>query len=260
MFTAHLFKSAWSNRTPRGSIISQGKVTCSSSTLRSQIVSTWVVNKSNKEEKISKLWPLQALYSKLFLVLGLTWTFEPLNELLRSQGLCAQVCSNIGVAVNAVNLLRGVAMFVIFVCKRSCLEKVSRFLQSKQTATPAGSMELQVNPDKWKRNIRYTMTWHFRKVIPQWRNDDVWVCQSTDYFQGKLGPVKKNLWRAQRSESNKDLVTGVKDLTSSGESWCSSKTKKFKLCWARMFCGKRKQATQIQPFLQFVCNSLHIIV
>ena len=153
MFTAHLFKSAWSNRTPRGSIISQGKVTCSSSTLRSQIVSTWVVNKSNKEEKVSKLWPLQALYSKLFLVLGLTWTFEPLNELLRSQGLCAQVCSNIGVAVNAVNLLRGVAMFVIFVCKRSCLEKVSRFLQSKQTATPAGSMELQVNPDKWKRNI-----------------------------------------------------------------------------------------------------------
>ena len=148
MFTAHLFKSAWSNRTPRGSIISQGKVTCSSSTLRSQIVSGLFRSKTKK-----KLCPLQALYSKLFLVLGLTWTFEPLNELLRSQGLCAQVCSNIGVAVNAVNLLRGVAMFVIFVCKRSCLEKVSRFLQSKQTATPAGSMELQVNPDKWKRNI-----------------------------------------------------------------------------------------------------------
>ena len=109
----------------------------------------WVVNiKLSKEEKVSKPCPLQALYSKLFLVLGLTWTFEPLNELLRSHGLCAQVCSNIGVAVNAVNLLRGVAMFVIFVCKRSCLEKVSRFLQSKQTATPAGSMELQVNPDK----------------------------------------------------------------------------------------------------------------
>ena len=148
MFTAHLFMSVWSNRTPRGSIISQGKVTCSSSTLRSQIVSGLLRSKTKK-----KLWPLQALYSKLFLVLGLTWTFEPLNELLRSQGLCAQVCSNIGVAVNAVNLLRGVAMFVIFVCKRSCLEKVSRFLQSKQTATPAGSMELQVNPDKWKRNI-----------------------------------------------------------------------------------------------------------
>ena len=111
-----------------------------------------------------------------------------------------------------------------------------------------------------KKYRRYTMTWHFRKVIPQWKNDDVWVCQSTDYFQGKLGPVKKNLWRAQRSESNKDLVTGVKDLTSSGESWCSSKTKKFKLCWATMFCSKRKQATQIQPFLQFVCNSLHVIV
>ena len=90
----------------------------------------------------------QVLYAKLFLVLGLTWSFEPLSELLRSQGMCGQVCSNIAVGVNAVNLLRGVAMFVIFVCKRSCLEKIWRFFQSKQTATPAGSLELQVKDDE----------------------------------------------------------------------------------------------------------------
>ena len=94
----------------------------------------------------------QVLYAKLFLVLGLTWSFEPLSELLRSQGMCTQVCSNINVAVNAINLLRGVAMFVIFVCKRSCLEKIWRFLQSKQTATPAGSLELQVMVEMMLKN------------------------------------------------------------------------------------------------------------
>ena len=66
------------------------------------------------------------LYSKLFLTLGVTWSFEPIFEVLQGLQLCGNICQHFTIGLNAVNLLRGFFFFVIFVCKRSTVQKVRR--------------------------------------------------------------------------------------------------------------------------------------
>ena len=70
----------------------------------------------------------QVLYSKLSLTLGITWSFEPISEVLQSFNLCGDICHHLTIVLGAINLLRGFFFFLIFVCKRSTLGKVRREL------------------------------------------------------------------------------------------------------------------------------------
>ena len=69
------------------------------------------------------------LYTKLFIVMGISWTFECLHHLVHSdhthtQTRCYDYVELFFRLMGCLNLLRGSLIFFIFVCKDSILDKV----------------------------------------------------------------------------------------------------------------------------------------
>ena len=75
----------------------------------------------------------QVLYTKLFIVMGISWIFECVHHLLhpdhthQSSDLCYDSLELILRIIGCLNLLRGSLIFFIFVCKDSTLDKVALF-------------------------------------------------------------------------------------------------------------------------------------
>ena len=67
------------------------------------------------------------LFSKLFIVMGVLWVFECLHYLLHGdhKDIDCDSYTELGLRIiGCINLLRGFLIFLIFVCKRSTMEKV----------------------------------------------------------------------------------------------------------------------------------------
>ena len=69
------------------------------------------------------------LYTKLFIVMGISWTFECVHHLVHSdhthtQTRCYDYVELFFRLMGCLNLLRGSLIFFIFVCKDSILDKV----------------------------------------------------------------------------------------------------------------------------------------
>ena len=69
------------------------------------------------------------LYSKLFIVMGISWSFECVHHLVHSdhthtQTRCYDYLELFFRLMGCLNLLRGSLIFFIFVCKDSILDKV----------------------------------------------------------------------------------------------------------------------------------------
>ena len=70
---------------------------------------------------------MQVLYTKLFVVMGILWSFECIHFLMHGDHQntsCHLSLEMVFRAIDCVNLLRGCFMFFIFVCKESILAKV----------------------------------------------------------------------------------------------------------------------------------------
>ena len=72
---------------------------------------------------------LQVLYTKLFFVLGLLWSFEGIHAVLIREGPDFEnpYLHYFFLTVDILNLLRGVFMFLIFVCKKTVLVKARKW-------------------------------------------------------------------------------------------------------------------------------------
>ena len=69
----------------------------------------------------------QILYTKLFFVLGLLWIFEVLSGVLMQANITFKYGSFFYIffkITDALNLLRGFFLLLIFVCKRSVWRKI----------------------------------------------------------------------------------------------------------------------------------------
>ena len=91
----------------------------------------------------------QILYTKLFSILGILWTFSFLHYLIHgnhSNTSCEEYSSYIEIffrIIDSFNILRGFFMFIIFVCKKNVLVKVkSAFNLVTKNETDGGMVEL----------------------------------------------------------------------------------------------------------------------
>ena len=76
---------------------------------------------------------LQVLYTKLFFVLGLLWSFEGIHAVLIRDGPDFEnpFLHYFFLTVDILNLLRGVFMFLIFVCKKTVWLKMRKWMRRR---------------------------------------------------------------------------------------------------------------------------------
>ena len=113
------------------------------------IYHVWPILMDVVEELFLDKFLFQILYSKLFLILGILWTFSFLHYLIHgnhSNTSCEEYSSYIEIffrIIDSFNLLRGFFMFIIFVCKKNVLVKVkSAFNLVTKNETDGGMVEL----------------------------------------------------------------------------------------------------------------------
>ena len=78
-----------------------------------------------------------------------------------SHGLCGHTCGHLSVGINAVNLLRGATMFLIFVCKRSCWEKVREVVRRRRGGGEVGEVLLLQERGRRRIHKQSTLTTDF---------------------------------------------------------------------------------------------------
>ena len=76
----------------------------------------------------------QVLYTKLFFVLGLLWSFEGIHAVLIRDGPDFEnpFLHYFFLTVDILNLLRGVFMFLIFVCKKTVWVKAKKWWRERK--------------------------------------------------------------------------------------------------------------------------------
>ena len=76
----------------------------------------------------------QALYTKAFFILGLLWSFEGIHAILIRDGPDFQnpILDYFFLTVDILNLLRGVFMFLIFVCKKTVWLKARKWWRERK--------------------------------------------------------------------------------------------------------------------------------
>ena len=101
------------------------------------------INSETKEQLVSSctfrtlvnaLFHLQALYMKLFFVLGILWGCEGIHAIIHND----QECQNSSLevffrAIDSLNILRGFFIFLIFICKRTVWTKITRYYRQKSS-------------------------------------------------------------------------------------------------------------------------------
>ena len=77
---------------------------------------------------------VQVLYTKLFFVLGLLWSFEGIHAVLIRDGPDFEnpFLHYFFLTVDILNLLRGVFMFLIFVCKKTVWLKTKKWWRERR--------------------------------------------------------------------------------------------------------------------------------
>ena len=89
----------------------------------------------------------QVLYTKLFFVLGLLWSFEGIHAVLIRDGPDFEntFLHYFFLSVDILNLLRGVFMFLIFVCKKTVWLKTSKWWRERRRTRESSSMSRRAN-------------------------------------------------------------------------------------------------------------------
>ena len=84
---------------------------------------------------------LQVLYTKLFFVLGLLWSFEGIHAVLIRDGPDFEnpFLHYFFLTVDILNLLRGVFMFLIFVCKKTVWVKTKKWWRERRRRRSSSS-------------------------------------------------------------------------------------------------------------------------
>ena len=83
----------------------------------------------------------QALYMKLFFVLGILWGCEGIHAIIHN----GQDCQNSSLdfffrAIDSLNILRGFFIFLIFICKRTVWTKITRYYKQKSGQSARGRL------------------------------------------------------------------------------------------------------------------------
>jgi hypothetical protein len=100
------------------------------------------INSETKEQLVSfctfmtlvnALFVPQALYTKLFFVLGILWGCEGIHAIIHNE---KENCQNSPLdvffrAIDSLNILRGFFIFLIFICKRTVWTKITRYYKQK---------------------------------------------------------------------------------------------------------------------------------
>ena len=88
---------------------------------------------SCKKLKQGLICVFQVLYTKLLFVLGLLWSFEGIHAVLIRDGPDFEnpFLHYFFLTVDILNLLRGLFMFLIFVCKKTVLVKTKKWWRER---------------------------------------------------------------------------------------------------------------------------------
>ena len=101
------------------------------------------INAETKEQLVSRMilkkkldnHVFQALYTKLFMVLGILWVCESFHSIIHDGGRECKRGSLIGIfftVIDCFNSLRGLFMFLIFICKKSVWVQMKLYYASKR--------------------------------------------------------------------------------------------------------------------------------
>ena len=77
---------------------------------------------------------------KLFFVLGILWVCESIHAIIHTEEDTEEKCQYSSVevffrAIDTLNFLRGVFIFIIFICKKTVWTKITRFYKQKSSRT-----------------------------------------------------------------------------------------------------------------------------
>ena len=91
---------------------------------------------------------IQALYMKLFFLLGILWSCESIHAILHNDETEKCHLSSLEIffrIIDSFNLLRGFFIFLIFICKKTVLTKMKCYYMQKsgQSASARGRINKQ---------------------------------------------------------------------------------------------------------------------
>ena len=106
----------------------------------------------------------QALYTKLFMVLGILWVCESFHSIIHDGGKDCKWGSSIEIfftVIDCFNSLRGLFMFLIFICKESVWIQMKRYHASKRQ----DRRHDQGNKNRWDWNCRHRFKYNFTVLV-----------------------------------------------------------------------------------------------
>ena len=93
---------------------------------------------------VNALFVPQALYTKLFFVLGILWGSEGIHAIIHKKEDCQNSPWDVFFrAIDSLNILRGFFIFLIFICKRTVWTKITRYYKQKSGQSARGRLNKQ---------------------------------------------------------------------------------------------------------------------